>query len=289
MRNVFSIGFLAGVLCCTPAAGREGDRQRLEDYLKAEFAYVIDLQGFYIAGTDERPLHTSPGPVSAREAVVYAADIFAAMLDQNEDSKIDNPRLLNSLKKHLVFGVGYARTLEKHEEFTERNLGHYMMSMKSDVWDIRYDFGKYEIASGERLNASGWRPPNAGSIREEAYHTITEAMNRYDPNWSFKPGSKLHGWMDGDRRRGLYDTEIQNAAEDGQYDDATAVNELIHQVWIFNQAGGAGRLTANQKNILNLIKSAGLDLNVNDRYDGRRLYRVYTCTRGECATERERR
>ncbi|MCR9145223.1 MAG: hypothetical protein NXI24_23495 [bacterium] len=291
MRAAILIGILAGAIACTPASGNEPGspadlKTDLEDYLKAQFTYVIDLQGFYIVSSDEPPLHASPESVSAEEAAIYAADIFAAMLDQNNDGRIDRPRLLESLRKHLVFGIGYERTLEKHEEYVERNLDRYMMSMKTDIWDLQLDFEKFEIEPGEALNSSTWRPPGTGALREEAYHTITEAMRYYNSAWSFDRGSKLHTWMAADRKRGLYDTEEQNIEEDGQYDDATAVNELIHQVWIFDQAGAADQLTANQKRILKLIRRSGLDLNVNGRRDGRRLYKIYECARGNCAIRR---
>ena len=245
----------------------------LRKNIKKHFDYVVSIKGFYIVGTDEKPKYSYPQS-TGKQLVLHMTKVFSSLLDQNEDGKIDNYRIFKSMKKNFVFAIGYANTLEEHEEEIDQKFHRYVMSLKSDKWDVNYKLRSIHIDTNQRLDSSMYRPEGYSSSWEEAFHTITEARNRVGSKWSFTAESQLFEWMDADRKRGLYDTSEQNKEEEGHYDEETAVNELIHQVWLFYLAGAEKNLTSNQKRVLRLIKRSQLPLKVNSRYRGKKLYSV---------------
>ena len=70
---------------------------------------------------------------------------------------------------------------------------------------------------------------------EETFHTVTEALAKVDARLTVSRRRRdaappLHCLMNEDRRSGAYDTREQNRREGGDYDDNTALVELLHQV-----------------------------------------------------------
>ena len=247
------------------STGQSGN-QKLESCIPARFKYVYRIGDFYILGTDERPREIDRETRQGKEVVLQAVRLFGSFLDANEDGKVDDPKLLQSLGNNFAFSIGSDRRLRPVEELIERKTGCYVISMKTDIWPF------FPNWSGKRFPFNGikdsmWRPESMNALWEECFHTITEGYRCCDENWSFGKKSRLGLLMAEDIAEGNYDIEKQNQLEDGDYDWATAVNEYVHQVWLVNQAGKSAALTKSQKQVLKLMQSTpGFPMKVNPNY-----------------------
>ncbi len=255
----------SGTSGATGGAGAGGD-PALEKYLSDHFEYVSRIGGFYIAGVDEPSLTPdAPGP-NGRVVFEQTILLFSSYVDQDDDGETDNPQFVQSLGTNLVFIVGYAPFLEPHESAIESQFNRYAMSMKTDEWPFvaGYD-GKGFIVTG--LRSSMWRPEPFNALWEESFHTITEAYNRGDSNWSFEKGSVLSTLMQADIDAGQYDIEEQNQLEGGNYDWQTAVNEYVHQIWAIHFSEQADVLTDPQQAVVDHMKqTSGFPMAVNTAY-----------------------
>ncbi|HBU48723.1 MAG TPA: hypothetical protein DEB46_10465 [Myxococcales bacterium] len=275
IRVRLSLGFLL-IACTTPQETSEGTdggilvldahggprggglslpgNPQLESQIPEQFVHVYRIGGFYIMGTDERPLETDRQDRTGEEAVQQAVDLFSSLLDGDDDGDVDDPVLLENLAKHFVFAVGHESSLSPFEDDFDRRTGRYVMAMKTDVWPFFPDWNGRGF-SLLRIGSSLWRPPNMNALWEECFHTVTEAYNRHRPEWSFSPEGVFGRSMQADIEAQAYDIEEQNRLEGGHYDWSTAVNEYIHQIWLVNQGGQAAVLTAPQIGVLDVMKA----------------------------------
>jgi hypothetical protein len=238
----------------------------LESCIPERFNHVYRIGDFYILGTDERPRESDRETHQGEEVVLQAVRLFGSFLDSDEDGKVDDPKLLQSLGENFAFAVGSDRRLRPVEELIERRTGRYVISMKTDIWPF---FPEWE-GRGFQLNGiedSMWRPDSMNALWEECFHTITEAYCSCHEEWDFGKKSQLGRLMAKDIAAGDYDIEKQNKIEGGDYDWATAVNEYVHQIWLVNQSGQSTVLTKPQKQVLKLMQSTrGFPMKVNQNY-----------------------
>ncbi len=273
------VGMLVSQRLCQSTAAQELEKQsgtegllsqsgnpKLESCIPAKFKYVYRIGDFYILGTDERPRESDRDTRRGEEVVLQAVRLFGSFLDSNEDGKVDDPKLLQSLGENFAFAVGSDRRLRPVEELIERKTGRYVISMKTDIWPFFPNW----TGSGFQFNGfkdSMWRPDSMNALWEECFHTITEGYRCCDEEWDFGKKSRLGLLMAEDIAAGNYDIEKQNKMEGGDYDWATAVNEYVHQIWLVNQAGKSDVLTKPQKQVLKLLQSTpGFPMKVNPNY-----------------------
>ena len=72
--------------------------------------------------------------------------------------------------------------------------------------------------------------------------------------------------MDKDIQAKTYDISEQNAAENGNYDKVTAVNEYIHQIWAIAYAGQEIALNTHQKAALAFMKTKNVPMKLVPNY-----------------------
>jgi hypothetical protein len=273
------VGMLVSQRLCHSTAAQESEKQsgseslvaqsgnpRLESCIPARFKYVYRIGNFYILGTDERPRESDRDNRQGEEVVLQAVRLFGSFLDSNEDGKVDDPKLLQSLGENFAFAVGSDRRLRPVEELIERKTGCYVISMKTDIWPFfpNWTGRGFQL---NRIKDSMWRPDTMNALWEECFHTITEAYRCRDDEWDFGKKSRLGLLMAKDIAAGSYDIEKQNKIEGGDYDWATAVNEYVHQIWLVNQAGKSHVLTKPQNQVLEFMQSTrGFPMKVNPNY-----------------------
>lgn len=241
----------------------------LEEYLKANADYVHSINGFYIVGSAQKPTanETTPG-TTGKEIFEHSIRLFSSFLDQNNDGVIDSDRkeLNQRLANKLVFISGPLQMVDKISESNQlRSKGLYGMSMQTDNWPYVKNYnGKGWTVTV--LNSSTWRPAIFNALWEETFHTVTEAYSRVDQEFKFTPGGVLRKYMDDDIAAKTYDISVQNAAENGNYDRVTAVNEYIHQIWAINFAGQSHILNTHQKKALAFLKKKQVPMQLNASY-----------------------
>lgn len=242
----------------------------LEDYLKANADYVHNINGFYIVGSAVNPTlnETTPG-TTAKNIFDHSIRLFSSFLDENNDGVVDDDKkeLNKQLAEKTLFISGPLTMVDKISEANQlRNKGLYGMSMQTDNWPYIKDYnGKGWTVS--ELKSSTWRPNNMNALWEEVFHTITEAISRTDSEFAFTSGKKLRQYMDADIAANTYDISEQNAAENGNYDKVTAVNEYIHQIWAINFANQNAVLNTHQKAALQFMIDKKVPMQVNADYD----------------------
>lgn len=243
----------------------------LESYLKTNADYVHVINGFYIVGNATKPgsSETTPG-TTGKEIFEHAVRLFSSFLDQNNDGVIDEDRkqLNTYLANTVTFISGPLSFVDKISESSQlRNKNLYGMSMQTDNWPYVKNYnGKGWTVNA--LTSSTWRPNNFNALWEEVFHTVTEAYSRSDVKLAFTPGAKMRQLMDADIAAKTYDISEQNAAENGNYDRVTAVNEYIHQIWAINFAGQNAALNTHQKETLQFMIDNKIPMTVNANYSG---------------------
>lgn len=246
------------------------DPASLEDYLKANADYVHNINGFYIVGSTVNPTssETTPG-TSGKDIFDHSIRLFSSFLDQNNDGIVDDDKkeLNKRLAEKTLFISGPLAMVDKISAASQlANKGLYGMSMQTDNWAYVKDYnGKGWTVSV--LNSSTWRPNNMNALWEEVFHTLTEAISRSDSEFAFTTGKKLRQFMEDDIAANTYDISVQNAAENGNYDKVTAVNEYIHQIWAINFAGQNNALNSHQKKVLQFMIDKKVPMQINASYN----------------------
>ncbi|CAM1358603.1 exported hypothetical protein [Tenacibaculum litopenaei] len=241
----------------------------LVEYLKANADFVHEINGFYIVGSAQKPgsPETTPG-TTGKEIFDHSVRLFSNFLDQDNDGVIDadKKQLNKDLAAKLLFISGPLTMVDKISESTQVNAkGLYGMSMQTNHWPYIKDYnGKGWTVS--KLESSTWRPPNFNALWEETFHTITEAYSRTDQSFRFTTGGALRTHMDKDIQAKTYDISEQNAAENGNYDKVTAVNEYIHQIWAIAYAGQEVALNPHQKAALAFMKTKNVPMKLVPNY-----------------------
>ncbi|MCP4189713.1 MAG: hypothetical protein GY768_03705 [Planctomycetaceae bacterium] len=236
-----------------PPVNLAGD-PAFELQIPEQFRHVYRIGRFYIMGTNQRPREADRGNRSGKEVVLQATRLFSSLLDTDTDGRVDQPELLKTMGKNFAFAIGYDRTLRPIEESLHQETGHYIISMKTDIWPFfpNWDGTGFQLKS---LDSSMWRPDGMNALWEECFHVYTEAWNRHSKRWSFDRRGLLGRSMAADIQAGHYDIAKQNRIEDGEYDWNTAVNEYVHQIWLINQAGQSPIFTADQQKVLIFLQS----------------------------------
>ena len=262
----------------------------LNSYTLKNFDYVHTIDGFYIAAMNEAlckdECRPKPYFATSKDVFDHSVRLFSSFLDQDQDGKIDSGKrkLVNSLAFNMFFVIGKLNTVNKHSEVIQNEYKRYAMSMQLDMWPYvkNWPVGKVKISGNKtrkitldsdrylpfpRLVTSTWRPfinPVAidtgfNAIWEETFHTITEAYNRYVPGFSYLEGSYLRNQMELDIATLGYEIETQNREEGGAYDKITAVNEYIHQIWLYQLTGNESKLNKRQKDVWKHITNLNID------------------------------
>ncbi len=265
----FLIVIFSQVSCKTKVHNKELSND-FEKFLTSSYPYVHKINGFYIVASDEKPQsEDSKRDNTGKEVFEHSVRLFSNFLDQDEDGKVDDGMLpvLDGLKSRFLFASGYQEFVyDVIKAVKKRNKKLYVMTMNTDSWPYVADYnGKgWEV---DTLDTSLWRPEDCNALWEEVFHTITEAYNRVDPDFSFSDGP-LRTYMDDDIREGSYDISEQNRYEKGQYDRVTAVNEYIHQIWAIQFAGEEAKLNEHQQSTLQFMRDKGVPMQLNPGYSG---------------------
>ena len=231
------------------------------------FTHVYRIGNFYIMGTDQRPRETDRRDRTGEEVVLQAVHLFSSLIDTDADGQVDQPELLKTMGEKFAFAIGYDRTLRPIEEQLDRETGHYIISMKTDIWPFFPDWDGTGFRV-KRLDSSMWRPRRMSALWEECFHVYTEAWNRHSDEWSFDRDSLLGQAMATDIAAGHYDIQEQNRMEGGDYDWNTAVNEYVHQVWVIRKGDQTDALTKPQQKVLQFMqqtKGFAMDMTKDDR------------------------
>ena len=268
-----SIGLARQVISDSPPPTEAGDAA-FESEIPDRFTHVYRIGTFYILGTDQRPRETDRRDRTGKEAVLQAVRLFSSLLDANADGQIDDPELLATMGEKFAFAIGYDRTLRPIEEQLDQKTGHYIISMKTDIWPFFPDWDGTGLKVN-RLNSSMWRPRRMSALWEECFHVYTEAWNRHSKDWSFDKDGRLGRAMAADIKAGDYDIQEQNRMEGGDYDWNTAVNEYVHQIWVIQKGGQAASLTQPQQRVLKFMQETkGFAMDMNKDYEGPIAVRV---------------
>ena len=224
-----------------------------EQQIPPVFTHVYRIGNFYIMGTDQRPRETDRRDRTGEEVVLQAVRLFSSLLDSDADGQVDQPELLKTMGENFAFAIGADRTLRPIEDKLDRQTGHYIISMKTDIWPFfpDWDGTGFQV---KRLDSSMWRPRRMSALWEECFHVYTEGWNRHSDKWSFGKQGPLGQAMAADIQAGHYDIREQNRIERGDYDWNTAVNEYVHQVWVLQKGGQTAALTEPQKRVLEFMR-----------------------------------
>ena len=263
-RKIIIIMFL--FLSCTDKTTNKIDT--LESYLKSKFTHVAKIDSFYIASGNRPPIETNDTGASSQDIFQMSVRLFESLLDQNEDGIVDDTALLKSLSSNLMFLIDYTDITDIEEEKIQELFGVYVMTMKSNIWPYmpNFHYSNCDIEISE-LNTSLWRPETYNALWEECFHTITEAQNRIQSNFSFDSNSILGNYMQNDIDNNSYDISEQNALEDDGYDFNTGVNEYVHQIWLINICGLQNILNEYQMGVLMHLENSGTPLMINKDYN----------------------
>jgi hypothetical protein len=246
-----------------------GDLGDLELYLCEKASYLQRINGFYIISDSQEPNRTPDSYTSALEVFEKTVKIFGSLLDQNNDGQIDenNLSINDALSNYMVMVIGNRSFVDQITNKIRSDFSpFYGMGMFTEDWPTSTSFNLNNVGLST-LSTSLWRPSNFCALYEESFHTITEAMNRIDEEFSFDQASVLGNFMQDDIDNGLYDISVQNEIEGGNYGFDTAVNELLHQVWIIYNAELTSILTDNQTEMLNFMIEKNVPMNLNIDYN----------------------
>ena len=245
-----------------------------EQQIPSVFTHVYRIGNFYIMGTDQRPRETDRQDRTGEEVVLEAVRLFSSLLDNDADGQIDHPELLNTMGEKFAFAIGYDQTLRPIEEQLDQKTGHYIISMKTDIWPFFPDWNGTGFKV-KRLNSSMWRPRRMSALWEECFHVYTEAWNRHTDSWSFGKDGLLGRAMTTDIKANDYDIQEQNRIERGGYDWNTAVNEYVHQIWVIQKGDQTAALTKPQQRVLKFMQQTkGFAMDMDKNYSGRIAVRV---------------
>lgn len=269
VNKIITFSLLFFFISCSDNNQVNSNSTSLESYLKANADYVHNINGFFIVASAVKPTsnETTPG-TTGKDIFEHSVRLFSNFLDQNNDGLVDDDKkeLNKWLAQKLVFISGPLTMVDK---ISAANLvegkGLYGMSMQTDNWPYvkNYNGKGWEFT---KLNSSTWRPEIFNALWEETFHTITEAFSRTDSEFKFTEGGTLRKYMDDDILAKTYDISEQNAAENGNYDKVTAVNEYIHQIWAINFAGHSSKLNAHQKKALNFMVKKNVPMKLSASY-----------------------
>ncbi|CAL2102350.1 conserved exported protein of unknown function [Tenacibaculum sp. 190130A14a] len=247
----------------------KNDTLSLEEYLKKNADYVHNIYGFYIVGSASKPKEATPNTTTGKEIFEHSVRLFSSFLDQNNDGEVDDDKknLNQWLAQKTMFISGPLKMVDKISEASQlRKKGLYGMSMQTDNWPYVKNYnGKGWTL--DKLSSSTWRPQVFNALWEEVFHTVTEAISRTDNEFAFTNGKKLRQFMEDDIAAKTYDISEQNAAENGNYDKVTAVNEYIHQIWAINFAGLSEKLNSHQKKALEFMKTKKVPMSIDAKYN----------------------
>ena len=237
-----------------------------EQQIPQVFTHVYRIGNFYIMGTDQRPRETDRPDRTGEEVVLEAVRLFSSLLDTDADGQVDHPELLNTMGENFAFAIGADRTLRPIEEQLDRKTGHYIISMKTDIWPFFPDWDGTGFRV-KRLDSSMWRPRRMSALWEECFHVYTEAWNRHTDDWSFGKDGLLGRAMAADIEAGAYDILEPNRLEGRDYDWNTAVDECVHQVWVIQKGGQTAALTEPQQQVLKFMQQTkGFAMDMNKDY-----------------------
>ncbi|MCH2043316.1 MAG: hypothetical protein MK212_04190 [Saprospiraceae bacterium] len=261
------LSFFISLLCFSSCTDKDmEDQDKLRSFLLKECHYVHEIDDFYIVSSNDEPHPSSQA--SAKEIFEHSVRLFSNFLDQDEDGVIDTDKanLLEGLKNNLMFVSGESRFVDGITDSKVLSSNDiYGIAMKTDDWPYvaSYDGSGWSLS---QLETSMWRPENYNALWEEVFHTITEAYNRIDNDFSFTSGGFLRECMDNDINAGTYDISEQNEEENGDYDKVTAVNEYIHQIWLIHTTGQATVLNEHQKKALDFMIDKNIPMQINPNY-----------------------
>lgn len=269
VNKIITFSLLFFFISCSDNNKVNSNSTSLESYLKANADYVHNINGFYIVASAAKPSanETTPG-TTGKNIFEHSVRLFSNFLDQNNDGVLDDDKkdLNKWLAQKLVFISGPLTMVDK---ISAANLvegkGLYGMSMQTDNWPYvkNYNGKGWNFT---KLNSSTWRPEIFNALWEETFHTITEAFSRTDSEFKFTEGGTLRKYMDDDILAKTYDISEQNAAENGNYDKVTAVNEYIHQIWAISFAGHGDKLNSHQKKALNFMVKKNVPMKLSASY-----------------------
>ena len=247
----------------------------LESYLKNKVDYVHSINGFYIVGSATNPPtrdFVSPAGTTGKDVFDHAIHIFSSLLDQNNDGMVDdNQKQLNTYLKNTMMFYAGPHAESKGELFEDdpfiTSQGIYVITMKTDLWPYHAEYNGKGF-NVDTLHSSLWRPQNNfNALWEEVFHTITEAISRFDSDFAFHQGAQLRNLMDADIAADTYDITEQNQLEEGNYDRITATNEYVHQIWAIHFSGQSDILNTFQTQALELMISKGVPMRINPNYN----------------------
>lgn len=248
----------------------------IASYLVNNYDYVHSIHGFYIVGAADSTKSVDGSDIVSGEAIfAETVSLFSNFLDQDCDGKLDSNLCLLSkgLADYMLFAIGPQKWGYKViRDIRHCNKQLYVMNMHTDEWPYYKSYDGKDWST-DKLTSSMWRPERSSALWEEVFHTITEAYNRVDSEFSFREGILLK-YMEMDISAGTYDISEQNRLEGGQYDKETAVNEYIHQIWAIYFSGHEGKLNNYQKKVLSFMKKKRIPMRLEENYEkilGKRL------------------
>lgn len=257
------IAILLLLLSCT----KDDEYSDLQDFIMDKGAFIYEINGFYIVSSNEASENIDNFPSVEAEVIFNdAVKLFSNFLDQNEDGVIDNDQLSQALAQHLMFVIGprdFVDEITESNYLSDNNI--YGMAMFTDEWPYNKNYNGKDFTI-QNLNSSTWRPASMSALWEEVFHTITEGFNRFDNSFGFETGNTLRDLMNQDIDNGTYDISVQNQEENGNYDEVTATNEYIHQIWAIHFAGQSSKLNTYQSQALDFMIQKGVPMNLNVDY-----------------------
>lgn len=221
-------------------------------YLTQNFAVTRNIDGFVISAHKDTPTNNAILDVAVDRfhklfftSLEHDVDCTSSTTDNSRTStrlhKLRSTVLFEQVRSSFCFLIGKGSELGKHEDEIERRFDIYPISMKTPDWPFNPEWqGLFGVDEITGFTSSMWRPESLCPVWEETFHVITEACNRLScsgeigyENWGFEKGDVLGRFMRADIACGEYDTKAQNREENGEYDFETAVNEYVHQVWVW--------------------------------------------------------
>jgi len=150
----------------------------------ADYTKQIDVFGIPVIATD--------GVSDAK--MMHAASILAEYLDNDQDGKADDPKVIDAIHEHNGFLYMAADESEEDTEFP------------NDVFDDNQDFGQNLFAEETRPESSSAEGGFDATL-EEVLHLITHVgyANAYPNKYGEDPGSDLTKAMDKARGGQFFD------------------------------------------------------------------------------------
>ena len=159
---------------------------------------------------------------------------------------------------YMFYVPGETNSKDDIMAFEEDIATRFNMYVMTQHWHIQETFtGKFEIPSDFRLVSSTWRPDNYCPCYEEVIHTITASIDQANckrGNREFCLDGNVSDYLDFEISEGYYDISEQYEEEKKmgiEYDDLTAANEYLHQIWLIRSNNGF--LTEKQEKVADLM------------------------------------